>query len=104
MLVEAVCLRGTHLGIIAATDLAGTIPGIRLGITAHGIAPIIIAGMIPGTMDGMTHSTLHGDGHITDIIAGTRHIGTVDTILIIHIILAEVVIISLTEEQAMQVL
>lgn len=90
-------------GTIAATD------GMTLGTTAIGITTIVhgsTAGMIPGTTDGTTHGTAHGDGHITaHTTAGTHLIGMVDTITIIHTILAEVVVVTtLTDLQATLVL
>ena len=89
-------------GTIAATD------GMTLGTTAIGITTIVhgsTAGMIPGTTDGTTHTGAHGDGLTTDITAGTRLIGMVDIITIIHTILAEVVVVTTpTDLQATLVL
>ena len=80
---------------------------MTLGTTAIGITTIVhgsTAGMIPGTTDGMTHGTL-GDGLTTDITAGTRLTGMVDTTHIIHTILAEVVVVTTpTDLQATLVL
>lgn len=89
MLVAVHGLRGIHPGTIAAMD------GTSLGITAIGIttiAPGTTAGMIPGTMDGMIHTIARGDGHTTDIIAGTHHTGMVDTMVIITRYMVVVVI------------
>ena len=92
-------------GIVPGTTVA--MDGMTLGTTAIGITTIVhgsTAGMIPGTTDGMTHGTL-GDGLTTDITAGTRLTGMVDTTHIIHTILVEVAVITtLTEVQETQVL
>ena len=93
-------------GIVPGTTVAtaGTILGttaIGITLTAHGTT----AGTIPGTTDGTTHTGAHGDGHTTDITAGTRLTGMVDTTHIIHTILVEVAVITtLTEVQETQVL
>ena len=80
---------------------------MTLGTTAIGITTIVhgsTAGMIHGTTDGMTHGTL-GDGLTTDITAGTRLTGMVDTTHIIHTIQVEAAVITtLTEVQETQVL
>lgn len=94
-------------GIVPGTTVATA--GTILGTTAIGITTIVhgsTAGMIPGTTDGTTHGTAHGDGHITaHTTAGIRLIGMVDTITIIHTILAEVVVVTtLTDLQATLVL
>ena len=92
-------------GIVPGTTVA--MDGMTLGTTAIGITTIVhgsTAGMIHGTTDGMTHGTL-GDGLTTDITAGTRLTGMVDTTHIIHTILVEVAVITtLTEVQETQVL
>lgn len=89
-------------GIVPGTTVATD--GMTLGTTAIGITTIVhgsTAGMIPGTTDGTTHGTL-GDGHTTDITAGTRLTGMLD---IIHTILEVVAVITtLTEVQETQVL
>ena len=93
---------GTVLGTTELMD--GMTHGIIASITttiAHGTT----AGMIPGTTDGTTHTGAHGDGLTTDITAGTRLTGMVDTTHIIHTILVEVAVITtLTEVQETQVL
>jgi hypothetical protein len=94
---------GTVLGTTVAT--AGTILGTTafgITLTAHGTT----AGTIPGTTDGTTHGTAHGDGLTTaHTTAGTRLIGMVDIITIIHTILAEVVVVTTpTDLQATLVL
>ena len=92
-------------GIVPGTTAA--MDGMTLGTTAIGITTIVhgsTAGMIPGTTDGTTHGTL-GDGLTTDITAGTRLTGMVDTTHIIHTILAEVVVVTTpTDLQATLVL
>lgn len=92
-------------GIVPGTTVA--MDGMTLGTTAIGITTIVhgsTAGMIPGTTDGMTHGTL-GDGLTTDITAGTRLTGMVDTTHIIHTILVEAAVITtLTEVLETQVL
>ena len=93
-------------GIVPGTTVA--MDGMTLGTTAIGITTIVhgsTAGMIPGTTDGTTHTGAHGDGLTTDITAGTRLTGMVDTTHIIHTILVEVAVITtLTEVQETQVL
>jgi hypothetical protein len=94
-------------GIVPGTTVATV--GTILGTTAIGITLIAhgtTAGTIPGTTDGTTHTGAHGDGHTTDITAGTRLTGMVDTTHIIHTILEEAaaVITTLTEVQATRAL
>ena len=92
-------------GIVPGTTVATD--GMTLGTTAIGITTIVhgsTAGMIHGTTDGMTHGTL-GDGLTTDITAGTRLTGMVDTTHIIHTILVEAVVVTTpTDLQATLVL
>lgn len=100
--------RGIRLGttVVMVSDgmiLGGMVLGTDIAVCiAHGI----IAGTIPGTTDGTTHGTAHGDGLTTaHTTAGTRLIGMVDIITIIHTILAEVVVVTTpTDLQATLVL